>query len=519
VLQKFYAIQNISKKHLCFLNGRLFYTFVLLVLQGLTLYALIYWASLYVPFNLLFSITSVIMVFWLINRQENTAYKIMWLLIILTLPLFGILLYWCFGKRDPGRPIYKRVRRSTYRGYFKRVEQNKEVMDELRGRDISIARQAEFIVNSTGLTVCEGTQTEFFCPCERLFNRMLEELRQAKKFIFLEFFTIREGQLWNTILEILRQKVKEGVDVRVIYDDMGTIKTLPAGYNKKLEAIGIKCEVFNPMIPLLTIRHNNRNHKKVCIIDGDTAFTGGFNLSDEYINAVEIYGHWVDSGILIRGKAVKNLLVPYLAIWNFLRKTKDDPDDFLKGVKEFENDGFVLPYAVDPFTEEDPAASIYINMISRAKSYVFINTPYFIIDYSMEHALMTAALSGVDIRICFPGVYDKFFVYILSQSYFKTLIKAGVKFYVYLPGFIHSKTFVSDDETAIIGTINLDYRSLFLHFENAVWLYGSRAVLQMKEDFLNRLELCHKVTLEELQNIHWLKKAACYIMKPFAPFY
>ena len=507
------------KKRFRFLTGRLFYIIVLLILQALLLYGLIYWASLYLPFSILFSLASVAMVLWLLNRDENPAYKILWLFVILSLPLFGIMMYWFFGMRNPGNSIYKRVRRFTYKGYFDRVEQNRAVMDALLEQDISAYRQAEFIVNSTGLALYRGTQTEFFCPCEPLFERMVQELKLAKKYIFLEFFTINEGVMWNTILKILRQKAESGLDIRVIYDDMGTIKTLPARYHKKLEEMGIKCEVFNPMIPVLSVRHNNRDHRKVCIIDGHTGFTGGFNLSDEYINVVEKYGHWVDSGVMIRGKAVKNLLVPFMALWDFLRKTKQDPADLLFDIHDFEDDGFVLPYSVDPYIEEDPSNDIYINMISRAKRYVYINTPYFIIDYSMQHAFMAAAMSGVDVRICFPGIYDKFYTYLLSQSYFAPLIAAGVKFYIYPAGFIHSKTFVCDDETAIVGSINLDYRSLFLHFENAVWMYKSRAVLQVKDDFTERLKECRLVTTEELESIHWTKKVFCILVKPFAPLF
>ncbi len=507
------------KKRLRFLNGRLFYTIVLLILQGLTLYGLIYWASLYMPFSFIFSAASVIMVFWLLSTEENPAYKILWMFIILTLPLFGILMYWFFGKRDPGKPLYKRVRHSTYKGYFKRVQQNKAVMEELEAEDISAARQAAFIVNSTGLAVYRETRTEFFCPCEPLFERMVGELEKAERYIFLEFFTIKEGKMWDRILEILKRKAAEGLDIRVIYDDMGNIKTLPAGYNKKLEAMGVKCAVFNPMIPVLTVRHNNRNHRKVIIIDGHTGITGGFNLSDEYINVVEKYGYWVDSGVIIKGRAVKNMLVPFIALWNFLRKTRDKAKDLLADAQGAESDGYVLPYTVDPYIEEDPSNNIYINMISKARRYVYINTPYFIIDYTMQHALITAAMSGVDVRICFPGKFDKFFTYILSRSYFAPLVEAGVQFYTYPVGFVHSKTFVCDDELAIVGTINLDYRSLFLHFENAVWMYKSRAVMQVKEDFITRQKICHLVTKEELKNTHWLKKLLCVIMKPFAPFY
>jgi cardiolipin synthase len=511
--------ESAMKKLLRFLNGRLFYTVLLLVLQGLLLYGLIFWASVTLPVSFAFAAVSVAVAFWLVSGKENPGYKILWLLIVLTLPFFGVLLYWIFGNRTPGVPFYKRVRHSTYKGSFKRVDQEEEVMRALEERDMGAARQAAFIVNATGLALYKGTQTEFFCPLEPMFEKMVLELGRAQKYIFLEFFTIREGVMWNTVLDILKRKAKEGLDIRVIYDDMGTIKALPAHYDRYLESLGIGCVVFNPMIPILSVRHNNRNHRKVCVIDGRIGYTGGFNLSDEYINAEEKYGHWVDSGIEIRGKAVKNLLVPCLAMWNFLRNAQESVEDFLPEGEKIKDDGFVLPYTVDPYMEEDPASDIYINMIFRAKSYVYINTPYFIIDYAMEHALTTAAISGVDVRICFPGVPDKFLTHLMSKSYFPPLLEAGVKVYAYPKGFIHSKTFVCDDETAIVGSINLDYRSLFLHFENAVWMYGSRAVLQVKEDFEGRLAECRPLTPEDIRSMPWYEKALCILLKPFAPLF
>jgi len=506
------------KKQLRFLNGRLFYTMLLLVLQGLLLYGLIYWASITLPVSFAFTAVSVIVAFWLVNDEDNPGFKILWLLVVLTLPFFGVLMYWIFGNRTPGVPLYKRVRHSTYKGCFVRMEQDGAVMEALLEEDMSAARQAAFILNATGLALHKGTRTAFFCPLEPLFEKMAAELRRAKKYIFLEFFTIREGLMWNTVLDILAHKAKEGLDIRVIYDDMGTIKALPAHYNRTLEAMGIKCVVFNPMIPILSVRHNNRNHRKICIIDGRIGYTGGFNLSDEYINAEEMFGHWVDSGIEIRGKAVENLLVPYLAMWNFLRGAQDDVKDYI-GEADSDDDGYVLPYTVNPYMEEDPGSDIFINMISRVKQYLYINTPYFIIDYAMEHSLIAAAMSGVDVKICFPGIPDKVFTHLLSQSYFPPLMEAGVKVYIYPGGFIHSKTFVCDDTLAIVGSINLDYRSLFLHFEDAVWMYKSRAVKQVRDDFEKRLLACRPLSPEDIQGMPWYKKLLCILLKPFAPLF
>ncbi len=507
------------KKHLRFLNGRLFYTVLLLVAQGLLLYGLIYWASVDLPVNFIFSAVSAVVAFWVVSDEENPGYKILWLMAILMLPFFGVIMYWIFGNRTPGVPLYKKVRSSTYKGSFKRLEQNGDVLGALQKEDLGAARQAAFIFKTTGLPLHRQTATEYFSPLEPLFEKMKAEMRRADKYIFLEFFAINEGVMWSEILDILVQKAEEGLDVRVIYDDMGTIKNLPAHYNRTLEAEGIQCVVFNPMIPVLSVRHNNRNHRKVCIIDGRIGYTGGFNISDEYINKEERFGHWVDSGVELRGKAVENLLAPYIGMWNFLRRDEDVLEDFLPVCDMPAGDGFVLPYTVDPYMEEDPAADIYINMITRAESYIYINTPYFIIDHAMEHALASAALSGVDVRICFPGIPDKYFTNLLSKSFFPSLLKAGVRVYTYSKGFIHSKTFVSDDKSAIVGSINLDYRSMFLHFEDAVWMYKSRAVKQLKADFEGRLRECRLMTLEDIQNMPWHQKIICILLKPFAPLF
>lgn len=308
--------------------------------------------------------------------------------------------------------------------------------------------------------------------------------------------------MWNTIHDILREKVQEGVEVRVLYDDIGSVLTLPKDYAKRLNQEGIQCRVFNRFRPVLSSLQNNRDHRKIVSVDGEVAFTGGFNLADEYINAIEKHGHWKDAGMVLRGDAAWSLTVMFLQMWNLTSRTPEDFSAFppsREGARRWETDGLVQPYADSPVDRENVGEHVYLQMINNAKRYVYINTPYLIVDDSMLSALSLAAKSGVDVRIITPHHWDKWIVHITTRAYYKPLLEAGVKIYEYTPGFLHAKTFVSDDRTATVGTINLDYRSLYLHFECGVWLYESRVVRQVKEDFQNTLKVCHAVTPAECQ--------------------
>ena len=305
-----------------------------------------------------------------------------------------------------------------------------------------------------------------------------------------------------------------------MYDDMGCIMTLPHHYERKMEALGIACSVFNPFIPILSSRLNNRDHRKICVIDGHTGFTGGINLADEYINAYEKHGHWKDSSIILKGDAVWNLTVMFLAMWDDIRGIKEDYEKFKPRVYQSvpeSRDGYVQPYSDNPLDDEIVGETVYFNLINKAKRYVYITTPYLIIDNEMVTALSVAAKSGVDVRIITPHIPDKWYVHAVTRAYYEGLLENGVKIYEYTPGFIHAKTFAVDDEYGTVGTINLDYRSLYLHFECGVWLYRTRSVLQIKEDFLAMLPICQEITLEECRNVKWYRKLVRACLRIFAP--
>ena len=347
---------------------------------------------------------------------------------------------------------------------------------------------------------------------------MLKELKNAKKFIFLEYFIIKNGTMWSEILKILEEKAKEGLDVRLIYDDMGCIALLPTSYPKQMEEKGIKCIAFNKLNPFLGVIMNNRDHRKMMIIDGKTVFSGGMNLADEYINLEHSYGKWKDNGIKITGEAVWNFTIMFLNMWNSYRK---DDEDYKKYKYDFskenlEQNGYTIPYGETPLDNEIVGENVYLNIINQAQKYVYIMTPYLIIDTDMINSLILAAKRGVDVRIVVPGIPDKKIVYSLTTSYFETLIKNGVKIYKYTPGFVHSKVFVSDDNIATVGTINLDYRSLYLHFECGVFMQDVEEIKDVKKDLVDTIEESHFVSKKEAMP-KLLKSVWQAVLRLFAP--
>ena len=349
--------------------------------------------------------------------------------------------------------------------------------------------------------------------------RLLEELEKAKHTIFLEFFIIGQGFMWDSVLDILKRKAAQGVDVRIIYDDVGCLCTLPHRYPKELEKHGIRCRVFSPLHPAISRCLNSRDHRKLAIIDGHTAFTGGINLADEYINLHQLHGHWKDAGLLLHGEAVWNFTVLFLSMWELLSGEKEDPAQYLPHThhqESFPQDGWYIPFGSNPSGRNSVCADCFGNILHRAVRYLYLDTPYLIVDNETANALCLAAKSGVDVRIVTPYKWDKRLVHMTTRSYYGELINNGVKVYEYSKGFIHSKTFVCDDTTATVGTTNLDFRSLYLHFECGVWMYGSRAVMQLKEDFIATLEHCRPVTEADCR-CGILKRWFQEILRLFAP--
>jgi len=508
------------KKLLGLLFSRVFIVGPLILLQVFALVMVIWrFSNYFVYFYAICTLLSVVALLRILSGKTNPAYKIAWIIPIMLFPIFGGLFYLLFG----GNRLSKRMKRKMHAIQEKTVEllgQNEGVIQEIEILDQSAANLSRYIENYSFCTVYQNTATQFLTSGERMFERLLEELKKAEKFIFLEYFIIEKGIMWDSILEILVEKVKLGVDVRVIYDDVGCLLTLPYGYDKQLEKMGIKCFVFNPLIPLLTIRMNNRDHRKIAIIDGKTAFTGGINLADEYINAYEKLGHWKDSAIILQGEAVWSFTVMFLSLWNYQRKTDDNYEQFRLPTiqaEAFPSEGYVQPFGDSPLDEEAIGETIYLNLIGKAERYIYITTPYLILDNEMITALCSAAKRSVDVRIVTPHLGDRWFVHSVTRSNYNVLVESGVKIYEYTPGFIHSKTFAVDDEQAVVGTINMDYRSLYLHFECGVWLYQTHSVLEVKEDFLSTLEQCQAVTVEDCRAVKWYKRLGRSILRAFAP--
>ena len=454
--------------------------------------SLIYNTSLIFPvLNSLFYGIGLCVVVYIINKDSNPSYKLAWILPIMAFPLFGVLIYLLYANKKPSRYLRKRFKKAGEL-VTQNLKQDESVLESMPSRDATRARY----LTQMGYPVCGSTEAKYFASGEEMFPIMLKELSKAEHFIFLEYFIIEEGRFWNSILEILAKKAAEGVDVRVIYDDMGCVGKLPTGYNLKLESMGIKCTAFNPFVPFISVVMNNRDHRKILVVDGHTAFTGGINLADEYINEGSRFGYWKDTGVMLHGNATWNFTYMFLQMWNVLRGTKEDFDVYRPEryhMERFEGKGFVQPFSDNPLDDEPVSQNVYIDIISQAEKYVYICTPYLVPDDEMKNALIRAAKRGVDVRLITPGRPDKKTIYRLTRSYYPTLIEAGVKIYEYIPGFVHAKSIVCDDRITLVGTINMDFRSLYLHFECGVLMTGTGVAIDVRDDNLAMMEKCRAV--------------------------
>lgn len=470
----------------------------------------------------IFDVTSMIIstlaVIYILNSRSDPAYKVAWIVPIMLFPIFGGLFYLMVGGTGLSSRMKKRMSQITDK-MKECLNQNQDTVSFLQQESNVAFNQAKYIEKYTMCPVYHNSSTEFLTSGEEFFEQLVIELRAAEKFIFLEFFIIEEGVMWNTILDILIDKAKKGVDVRVIYDDFGCMSKLPVGYNRKLEEMGIKCCVFNPFIPILSLHLNNRDHRKIAVIDGRAAFTGGVNLADEYINKIEKFGHWRDSGIKIKGDAVWSFTVMFLSMWTYLKKEKEDYSKFIPDTLYDKSEcyGYVQPFDDSPLDDEHVSEAVYLNLINQAEKYIYIETPYLIADNKMMVALSLAAKRGVDVRILTPNTPDKKYAFAVTQSSYEELLESGVSIYQYTPGFNHGKTFVVDDEYAVVGTINLDYRSLYLHFECGVWMYNTKSVEQVKNSTLEALKISKKITLEHVRGISKIRKILRTVLKIFAP--
>lgn len=508
------------RKYFTIIFNRVVYTMLFVAVQlGALLAVLHFFKEQFVYFYAVCALLSVIAGIHVLNKDMNPAYKIAWLIPIMLLPIFGGLMYLMFGKLRMSR-AQKRKLAEVEAKYGEALALYPGAAERLEAQGGDAALHAKYISSVTGVPPYTHTQTRYFPIGEAYFEALKAELEKAEKFILLEYFIINEGVMWDAILDILRRKAADGVEVMVMYDDLGCLFTLPQTYDRTLEKMGIKACVFHRFNSILNARFNTRDHRKICVIDGNVGFTGGINLADEYINARVRFGRWKDSGVMLRGEAVWSLTVMFLTMWDYFRREDHRFSDYAPAselVETTPDDGFVLPYTDTPYDDEALGETVYMNLINRARRYVYITTPYLVIDNEMLTALRTASKSGVDVRIIVPGVPDKKLVYSLTCSNFEPLLKAGVRIYLYTPGFIHAKNFVSDDCCGVVGTINLDYRSLYLHYECASWMYGSQAVTELREDFLQTFEDCQELTLDTLKHKNFLQNIGLALLRAFAP--
>ena len=494
---------------------------LLILIQSLALLASTLWFSgAYIYLYWTYVILSVLAVLVIVSRQTDPGYKIAWIIPILLFPAFGWLVYLLCG----GNKLSARMRRKMQGVDHTMVEQLERdyKAEQLAPFGADAVNQARYLELYARCPVYTNTWTQYFPLGDQVFPVMLEELKRAERYIFLEYFIIGPGLFWNSIVEILKEKHVAGVDVRVIYDDVGSLNTLPMNFAKKFEReTGIPCCFFNRFKPVISIRMNNRDHRKFCIIDGHTAFTGGINLADEYINREMRFGHWKDSAILVKGEAAWSMTVMFLTMWEYVREVKVDYAALrpaaLPPEARLGSGYFVQPYTDNPLDNEAVGETVYLNLISKAERYVYIMTPYLIISDCVNTALCNAAKSGVDVRIMTPHIPDKPLVFEVTRAHYEQLLEAGVRIFEYTPGFVHAKNMVVDDVYAVVGSINMDYRSMFLHFEDAVLLYRDPTVLDVKADFLNTQIKCQPVTLEQCLERSWARRLFRSLLRVLSP--
>ncbi len=496
--------------------GRMGLILLLVAVQIVLLFGVFGWFEEYFGwFSAAQTVFSVAMILYLFNCGMDNSAKLTWLILMMQFPVPGTVLL-IFTKADIGHKAVKNRVERLIDETRETLPQNESVMNEREAKESCTDALCRYINRSGCFPMYKNTSVTYFPLGENKYAALLEELKKAERYIFLEYFIIDEGDMWGSVLYILAEKAKQGVDVRLIYDGMCEIALLPHDYPKRLERLGIKCRVFAPIAPFLSTHYNYRDHRKILVIDGKTAFTGGVNLADEYINRGSRFGHWKDTAVMLKGEAVPSFTLMFLQMWNIPEKTPDW-SECLEKTEPVDAVGYVMPFGDCPLDNEKVGECVYMDILARACTYVHIMTPYLILDGELEAALKFAAERGVDVRLILPGIPDKKAAYALAKTHYRSLISSGVKIYEYTPGFVHAKVFVSDDVKAVVGTVNLDYRSLYHHFECAAYMYGTDCIPDIERDFRETLAKCREVTTETIKHEKIGYKVAGAIMKLVAP--
>ncbi len=514
-----YEVLYMSKeKFRALLRSRIFIIF-LIVIQVMFLVFLFVGTSetsLITTFGMM--LLSMLAVLYIVSKNEKSGYKLTWVITIFAFPLFGGLFYIIFNfqtVRKKARRKIEEIRKRKDKFYYLNGDDSEEAYDKC----IPYNSHIKYLQNFAGFPIKKNTESEYFSSGEAMYNKLIQELKSAEKYIFLEYFIVSDGKMWQSILDILVDKAKSGVKVRLIYDDMGCFLQLPKDYPQYLRSLGIECEIFNSFKPIISTVQNNRDHRKITVIDGKCAFSGGINLADEYINQKDKgHGHWKDAAIMLKGKGAWSFTVMFLQMWELCTGYNEDYSLYypVGYTGDIFSNGYVQPYTDSPMDKENVGEHVYLKIINSAVRYLYISTPYLILDDSIMSALCLAAKSGVDVRIITPHNGDSKIVHFTTRSYYRQLIKSGVKVYEYKKGFIHSKLFVSDDTVATVGTVNLDFRSLYLNFECGTVMYGTDAVKDVKRDFEETFTECIKIDKKQCDKNIFVRICQS-IMRVFAP--
>ena len=536
----------VKKGLLHLLFSRILLVVALMAVQVMILVAFFVWLHDYLPhFTAIVTLFTIGMVIYLFNIEMDAEAKLTWMLIIAVIPVFGAELL-LFTRTNAGHRKIKNRVAELIQETKEVLPQDKETALELEADGGGLDDLGKYVGRSGCFPICRNDEAVYYPSGEVYIDAICEEIAKAERYVFLEFFIIEEGQMWGRVLELLKEKVEQGVDVRVLYDGMCDIANLPSNYAKLLQKQGIKAKKFSPIRPVVSSHYNYRDHRKILVIDGKTAFTGGINLADEYMNAVVRFGYWKDAAVMVRGEAARSFTLMFLQMWNIDEKEADftplervGKTDYV-GISEKadaaapgslpeagaapadenaagESDGFVMPYADCPLDNDKVGETVYMDMLYRANDYVHIMTPYLILDGELMAAFKYAAERGVDVRLILPGIPDKKAAYALAKTHYQELTASGVKIYEYTPGFVHAKVCVSDGKKAVVGTINFDYRSLYHHFECAVYLYRSRCIADIEKDFQKTQSACRAVTPETVRKESFFYKAAGWLLKFMAP--
>ncbi len=504
-------------------------TIIIVLLMGLTLSAIFWVVASATMFSstvwIILQIFSILIAVSIVNRPMNTGFKLTWIVFVLAVPIFGALFYFI---------LQSNIETRRYRKNFLRQAKNlreyghtsEKILRKLEKADKDQLKLAYYMNHQIGYALHGNTDATYFPSGEAKFVALVEELKKAEKYIFMEYYIVDFGYMWDTVLDILKEKAAQGVEVRFMYDGTNSLMLLPYNYYKTLRQYGIKTKVFSQIIPALSTIQNNRDHRKIAVIDGKVAFTGGVNLADEYINLKERFGYWKDAAIMLKGEAVANFTLMFLQMWNFNEKKLNDDAKYLKEHLHHEKavvstDSFFLPYGENPFDNEAVAKRVYLDMIQSATDYIYIMTPYLVLDDEMIDNLTYAAKRGVKVKLLLPHIYDKQSAYLVARTDFEIYLKAGIEIYEYTPGFVHSKVILVDDKKASVGTVNMDFRSFYLNFECGVYIYNHKQVLaDILQDFEDSFVQSERITLMGFRKHYpWYKRLAGSFIALIAPLF